>query len=120
MQGDDEPNPKKEIEQMSPPTATSLGLESDGAPSLDGERLYPIAPHIQEQIGRRLAAVYDEILRQPIPDRFLRLLDQLDNATNSAPDPILPATLDQADPTALDRTVKMSKQRSPAKETEIE
>ena len=33
---------------------------------------------IQAQIGHRLAAIYDEVLLQPIPDRFHLLLDELE------------------------------------------
>jgi len=36
----------------------------------------PGAP-IDEHIGRHLKAIYDDVLKQPIPDRFLDLLIQL-------------------------------------------
>ncbi len=32
---------------------------------------------IDEHIGRQLKAIYDDVLNQPIPDRFLNLLNQL-------------------------------------------
>jgi hypothetical protein len=35
-------------------------------------------PEIIEQIGHRLASVYNSVLAQPIPDRFLDLLAQLE------------------------------------------
>ncbi len=35
-------------------------------------------PEIVEQIGHRLASVYNSVLAQPIPDRFLDLLAQLE------------------------------------------
>ena len=38
---------------------------------------------IQAQIGRRLAAIYDEVLHQPIPDRFRLLLDELENSSSA-------------------------------------
>lgn len=41
-------------------------------------RHQPLAPEIQAQIGRRLLAVYDEMLQQPVPERFRALLDKLD------------------------------------------
>ena len=34
---------------------------------------------IDEHIGRHLKAIYDDVLNQPIPDRFLDLLNQLGN-----------------------------------------
>lgn len=38
----------------------------------------PLAFDIQSQIGRQLQAVYDEVLHEPVPDRFLKLLQDLD------------------------------------------
>lgn len=35
-------------------------------------------PEIVEQIGHRLASVYNAVLSQPIPDRFLDLLSKLE------------------------------------------
>jgi hypothetical protein len=33
---------------------------------------------LQAQIGRQLRAVYDEVLNEGVPDRFLRLLEELE------------------------------------------
>jgi Anti-sigma factor NepR len=33
---------------------------------------------IQSYIGSQLRAVYDDVVKQPIPDRFLELMRQLD------------------------------------------
>lgn len=33
---------------------------------------------MQAFIGRQLRAVYDDIAKQPVPDRFLELMQQLD------------------------------------------
>ena len=35
-------------------------------------------PSVQDHIGQELRAMYDEVLQQPIPDRFLDLLKELD------------------------------------------
>ena len=32
---------------------------------------------ISEQIGKELRAIYDDVLHEPIPDRFLALVDRL-------------------------------------------
>lgn len=37
-------------------------------------------PKAVDLIGERLRQYYDEVAVQPVPDRFLSLLDQLDNA----------------------------------------
>ena len=122
VQGEDEARPKKQdISKMTPSSAAYLESGADSAAPADGDREYALAPHVQEQIGRRLAAVYDEILRQPIPERFLRLLDQLDQATaktakdRSSAKGKVTETLDR-----LGQTARTTKQRSPAKETEID
>ena len=122
MQGEDEAKPKKQdISNMTSSSAAYLESGADSAAPADGERDYALAPHVQEQIGRRLAAVYDEILLQPIPERFLRLLDQLDQATTetakdrSSAKETVTESVDQPG-----QTTRTTKQRSPAKETEID
>lgn len=34
-------------------------------------------PRVRSHIGRKIKAVYDEVLEEPVPDRFLTLLDEL-------------------------------------------
>jgi hypothetical protein len=122
VQGEDEAKPRKQdTSKMTPSTVAYLESGADSATPADGDREYALAPHVQEQIGRRLAAAYDEILRQPIPERFLRLLDQLDQATpktakdrSSAKEKVT-ETLDH-----LGQKARATKQRSSAKETEID
>lgn len=36
-----------------------------------------LGPDLQALIGQQLRAVYHEILNEPVPDRFVRLLDEL-------------------------------------------
>ena len=38
----------------------------------------PVTADMQAFIGRQLRAVYDDIAKQPIPDRFLELMKQLE------------------------------------------
>lgn len=38
-----------------------------------------IDTQLQEHIGRQLQALYDEVLQEPVPDRFLKLLTDLEN-----------------------------------------
>jgi len=37
-------------------------------------------PRVQGEIGRQLRAVYDDIISEPVPDRFLELLQQLEQS----------------------------------------
>jgi len=43
----------------------------------------PAKPLVSDLIGQRLRTYYDEVAKQPVPDRFLDLLNQLE--ANSAP-----------------------------------
>ena len=40
-----------------------------------------LPPDVQGKIGEKLKALYDDVVRQPVPDRFMDLLSQLDAAT---------------------------------------
>jgi Anti-sigma factor NepR len=37
-----------------------------------------MSPDLQAHIGRHLRALFDEVAREPIPDRFLQLLKDLE------------------------------------------
>jgi Anti-sigma factor NepR len=37
-----------------------------------------LEPELQDHIGRQLRVVYDGLLQEPVPDRFLRLLAALE------------------------------------------
>ena len=39
-------------------------------------------PQVTDLIGQRLRNYYNEVADQPVPDRFLSLLDKLDEATS--------------------------------------
>jgi hypothetical protein len=56
------------LARVIPETSLSAKLESD--PKLDGTS--------QKRIGDQLRAMYDELVQQPVPDRFKSLLDLLD------------------------------------------
>lgn len=49
-----------------------------GAGRPRGEPAPRMKPQVQEHIGRQLRAVYDDVLKQPLPDRFRELMDKLD------------------------------------------
>ena len=40
-------------------------------------------PPVHDMIGRRLRDYFDEVAKQPVPDRFVELLNQLDSKTSS-------------------------------------
>lgn len=41
-------------------------------------------PLVQSHIGRRLRSMFDEVASQAVPDRFLNLLDQLEQSDGAA------------------------------------
>jgi hypothetical protein len=43
----------------------------------------PAQPEIYDLIGQRLRNYYDEVAKQPVPDRFMDLLSQLEAKTSS-------------------------------------
>jgi hypothetical protein len=48
------------------------------AESIDGMETAFLEPHIQEQLGRVLRSFCDDLIHQPIPDKFVVLLAQLE------------------------------------------
>ncbi|QGM97222.1 NepR family anti-sigma factor [Methylocystis parvus] len=45
---------------------------------VDGAEIAFLEPHIQEQLGRVLRSFCDDLIHQPIPDKFVVLLAQLE------------------------------------------
>jgi hypothetical protein len=60
-------------------------IESSNATKLNpadrdfsNETTSSVPADMQQFIGRQLRAVYDDIAKQPVPDRFLELMKQLE------------------------------------------
>jgi hypothetical protein len=53
----------------------------------EGGLILPFESMVQGHIGRQLRALYDDVLSQPIPDRFLDLLRKLDEGSAPGDDP---------------------------------
>ena len=74
---------EKERAMLADPDATTVDdndpvtREGAGA-SENGDTARPGAADVQAYIGRQLRAVYDDVVKQPIPDRFLALMKQLE------------------------------------------
>jgi len=45
-----------------------------------------LVPQIQDHIGRQLRSIYNDVLNQPVPDRFRELMDRLDAPEADAAD----------------------------------
>lgn len=70
--------------------------DGDGPAAGSGEP--PLDRGVQGRIGSHLRAMYDEMMQQPIPDRFLDLLASLERSDGKTPDGKIP------DETASDGT----------------
>ncbi|WP_406854175.1 MULTISPECIES: NepR family anti-sigma factor [unclassified Alsobacter] len=55
-----------------------MGVSGDASVSPQGGAL---DPDVNAQIGRQLRSIYESVVNQPVPDRFLELLNQLDVKT---------------------------------------
>jgi hypothetical protein len=69
-----------ERDQAKPEETEDLEVQPDvataPAPPSPGDVV--LEPELQAFIGRQLQATYDEVLNEPVPDRFLELLKQLE------------------------------------------
>jgi hypothetical protein len=50
-------------------------------PNTSGRGHAPIDPRIQHEIGKHLRAVYDDVINEPVPDKFMELLEKLERST---------------------------------------
>ena len=53
---------------------------------------------LQTHIGSRLRALYDEVVSEPIPDRFMELLNQLERAESSQSGHVAPGSSEEEQP----------------------
>jgi hypothetical protein len=69
-----------------PKSEGNEGKEMDFSAMTDGSHLKNepagtgagrLDSRVRTHIGRKIKAVYDEVLEEPVPDRFLTLLDEL-------------------------------------------
>jgi len=74
------------VEELRPdlaaPEQQASSLPASGAASASGggavsEHRPHLGPDLQSLIGKQLRAVYHEVLSEPVPDRFVRLLEEL-------------------------------------------
>lgn len=75
-------NPEEESERAMPSNQDTDGSAHAGGGTPDistaEDAARPGVTDVQAYIGRQLRAVYDDVVKQPIPDRFLALMKQLE------------------------------------------
>ena len=70
------------------------GEGSGGAPGSKGNRMRTDAqglgsdragarvdPRVQTEIGKHLRAIYDDVINEPVPSKFMELLEKLERST---------------------------------------
>jgi Anti-sigma factor NepR len=62
---------------------TAPGEEAQGGPCLKKAASKP--DDITDQIAQHLRNIYDDVLKQPVPGRFVELLRQLESSSASRP-----------------------------------
>ena len=73
---------KSEIEKSGPMESQRLAEMMPARPP--GVTQAVLQGEIQTHLGRQLRAVYDEVATQPIPDRFRKLLEELEQKAQSS------------------------------------
>jgi len=58
---------------------TKMRTELEGGSS--GRAHARIDPRVQNEIGRHLRAIYDDVINEPVPDKFMELLEKLERST---------------------------------------
>ena len=53
------------------------GNEKDGTNLGQVKTMAALPPALQGQLGKRLRESYSELVKQPVPDKFLMLLEEL-------------------------------------------
>ncbi|WP_408886929.1 NepR family anti-sigma factor [Limobrevibacterium gyesilva] len=76
----DRSKPRHRQDMINPPPRAGRTAESPAAIPTTA-----LAADLQAYIGRQLRAVYDEVLREPVPERFLSLLRELDCKSGKKP-----------------------------------
>jgi Anti-sigma factor NepR len=58
-----------------------MRTEMQGGGGGGGARL---DPRIQTEIGKHLRAVYDDVINEPVPSKFMELLEKLERSTQKS------------------------------------
>ncbi len=64
-----------------PKSVQPASVAADNA--VDTEPAASVDEAIQGALGRKLRESYDEVVREQVPDKFMKLLDQLKQSENS-------------------------------------
>jgi hypothetical protein len=57
---------------------TKGSSKQSAAAKVEGDEASPLTPAAQAHIGRYLRHLYDAVAQEPVPDRFVQLLQELE------------------------------------------
>jgi hypothetical protein len=57
------------------------GMRTDNQGIGADRRGAQIEPRIQTEIGKHLRAIYDDVINEPVPSKFMELLEELERST---------------------------------------
>lgn len=76
---------RTETTPLMPETTEDITMHTP-VPAHGGSPTAGLSPAVQKHIGNLLKVSYQDLLTEPVPDRFANLLDQLEQATKSSSD----------------------------------
>ena len=68
-------------------TEGEAGMQNDSDDSGQAGGAVQMDPRVQTEIGKHLRAIYDDVINEPVPDRFMELLEKLERSTQKAEKP---------------------------------
>ena len=71
--------------EQRPPKQPAAGKDAAGTAWRGRQAAFPVHEHV----GRRLKEMFDEVTTQPIPDKFVKLLEELEHRQSDQPPPDL-------------------------------
>lgn len=73
---------KKPVADRAGEAAKASPPPADSAPAAKGSK---VAPEVSAAIGRQLRTMYDHLMKEPVPDRFLDLISKLETKPGTSP-----------------------------------
>jgi hypothetical protein len=69
---------------MKPAKPMRPGIRKMGTDAIQRGGSARLTPEVQRKIGTQLRAMYDDVVKQGVPDRFTQLLSQVDERADKA------------------------------------
>jgi hypothetical protein len=73
---------RRSVLKDSRPSSNSFTVEDDAQRESESKSMIEFGPAIEARIGDQLRLIYDEVLKQEVPERFVEILRGLDPPTD--------------------------------------